>query len=150
MMPCLLRVVVALGVAVLVAFAHGCGVARVPIDSAIEGDPPRIVVIGDWNDVDAAVDVAATRAELAPLSDHTLRHTDGTREKRFVLLAADDARAVLRARQATPGAGEAGPGPIEFEAMISPRRDVAREKRLLSAAASRMRDLAGREWAPLR
>ncbi|MBX3410903.1 MAG: hypothetical protein KF859_13590 [Phycisphaeraceae bacterium] len=150
MMPYIVRVLVAMGVSVLVVLAHGCGVARVPIDRAIEGDPPRIVVIGDWNDVDAAVDVAASRAELAPLSEQSTRLRDGTREKRYVLLAADDARALLTVRQGVAGAGEQGPGPIEFEAVMSPRRDEAREKRLLSAAASRLRDLAGREWAPLR
>ncbi|MBL9001312.1 MAG: hypothetical protein JNK25_09270 [Phycisphaerae bacterium] len=126
-----------------------CGPAKLAVDPGITGDPPGLTVRADWNDVNAAAQVAGARVELAMLSLGNGPTEDGRAERRFVFLATDDTEFDLRARQAEPGAGKVIPGPIVLNAQARPKRDRDRESRLLSAMADRLRDLAGKEWAPL-
>ena len=127
-----------------------CGPATVAINPAIQGDPPGMTVRADWNDVDAAADIAGPQVELAMLSKSLETLPGGMGEHRYMFLATDDTEFDLRVRQAQPGAGVEAPGPLKLTAEGHPRRDPKREATLISAMARRLEDLAGKEWAPVR
>lgn len=136
--------------AFIVLAAASCGPTHVAINPSVSGDPPSLRVTADWNDVDAAAEVAGPRVELAMLSSNESEAKPGiAAEKLFVFLATDDTEIDLTVRQSRPGAGETAPGVLDMTAAARPRRDRAREATLLSAMARRLADLAGKEWAPI-
>lgn len=105
---------------------------------------------GDWNDVEASVEVSLMKTELALLSTTPSVLPSGLKSLKFDLLATDDSIVTLWARQLTAGAGEMESGQIQLETFTRPRRDVQREMRLMEAVIKRLNTLAGVEWAPLR
>ena len=137
--------------AFIVLVAASCGPAHVAINPSVNGDPPSLRVAADWNDVNAAAEVAGPQVELAMLSGNESEATPGVAaEKRFVFLATDDTEIDLTVRQSRPGEGESAPGALDMTAAARPRRDREREARLLSAMARRLTDLSDKEWAPVR
>lgn len=127
-----------------------CGATHITINPAIRGDPPTMEVRADWNDVDAAAEVAGPQVELAQLSQSLIELPDGRGQHRYTFLATDDTEYELCVTQAQKGAGVTQPGPLILTANGVRRRDANREALLVSAAANRLLDLAGKEWAPLR
>ncbi|MBS0198545.1 MAG: hypothetical protein JSR77_17480 [Planctomycetes bacterium] len=115
----------------------GCGVPTIAPEPGIGGDPPSIVVRGDWDDLDAAAVVASKRTSLA-----ILESTSGETQRTFTYLASDDVEFELTARRE----GDR----IAASARGVQRRDLARERDLLSVFARRVHDLAGVEFAPNR
>ena len=108
------------------------------------------LVTGDWDDVQVAADLGATRGRVAPLNEIAGKLEDGRKTMTFVLLATDDRQFLLIATQAEPGSGETKSGPIDLVVRGNPYRDAAREKAILDGAASRLKQLAGKDWAPIR
>ncbi len=121
----------------LSASLGGCGVPTIAPEPGIGGDPPSIVVKGDWDDLDAAAVVASKRTSLA-----ILESTAGETQRTFTFLASDDVEFKLTARHE----GDR----IAASVRGVQRRDTARERDLLSVFARRVRDLAGVEYAPNR
>lgn len=111
--------------------------------------PGATTVRGDWDDVDAAVQVAITRAEMAILR-RTAEPADQPDPDRiqFELLTMMNDRAVLTATREA-GAGESLI-PIHLEARVGHFGDPAREQVLLRAMADRLEQLAGVDYAPAR
>lgn len=107
-------------------------------------------VIGDWNDLQPAADLGASRGRVAPLNESTGTIEDGRKTMTFTFLASDDRQFVLIATQTTRGSGETAPGPIDLLVRGNPYRDAARERAILDGAASRLKQLAGKDWAPIR
>jgi len=120
--------------------------ARTPIDAS---EPTRAIVLADWNDVEAAVENAVIRAELAPLSTTPRQDPGGRRRFEFTFLATDDSRMTLLVTQGAAGAGERAPGDIELEATTRPRRDAKRERALVDGVVKRLRALTNVDFAPL-
>lgn len=101
--------------------------------------PTRATVRGDWNDAEAAAIVAAGQNELA------------------ILMVAPQGDAMLVVDMTTVGddpvrltARRADPDTIELEARVGRFGDPVRERALLQSVAKRLRDLSGRDWAPVR
>lgn len=113
-------------------------------------EPLTATATGDWNDVEASVEVSLMKTELALLSATPSVLPGGLKCMKFDLLATDDSIVTLWARQPVVGAGEMESGQIELEVFTRPRRDLQREMRLMEAVTKRLNTLAGVEWAPMR
>jgi hypothetical protein len=129
-------------------------------------DVSRARVTADWNDLDAAVHVASSQAEMALLTSGKPEPTDiqgrPSWQRRFELVTIEDWPATVIAR--VGGSPEPGPLPIDLEVRVGPlahaqaeargssyhRSALGRERLLLRAITQRLEDLRGREWAPLR
>lgn len=98
-----------------------------------------MTVRGDWDDAEAAAIVAAGQNELAIL----MVAPEGDATLVVDLTTVQDEPVRLTARHAEPGM-------IEMEARVSRFGDPGRERALLRSMAKRLRDLAGRDWAPKR
>ncbi len=123
----------------------GCGADFV--QSRPSRTPPLSArAVADWDDLDAAVEVAAAKAELAVVSRRDER--DGS--ARVELVSATDEPALLVAR---PAHGYSpGPRPILIDLSLGVGRfgDSTRERIFLDAVKSRLEQLAGVDWAPLK
>lgn len=133
--------------AVLVA---ACGLVTACSNPGVPAEPPRsggatgpVTVVGDWDDIAAAIDRAAPSAAVSPLriSD---ADTPVTRLRTAELLAVDGqtARVVFSARQ-----GE-DPRPITIEATFGAPDDARRARALIDLIAAEIESLAGVEIAP--
>ncbi|MEX2218169.1 MAG: hypothetical protein WD749_05360 [Phycisphaerales bacterium] len=132
---------------------HGCGGAgsaglgagSLALEPA-PGGGTTTVVEADWNDVYAAALIALPQIEAAELA-----------------VEAQDSRTVVRfktihEREGTLTADRPGPPfppadrphPFRLTARIGIDGEPEREEALLRATAARLRDLAGRDWAPAR
>ncbi len=115
---------------------------------------PGITIIaeGDWDDVDASVEAAVVRCEMAIVRRISFQLEPAetidvpTRRRAFDLVTADDQPARLKfvAKSTTD------PGDIEVFAHVGRFGDRAREQTLLDAVRDRLDALAGRDFAPLR
>lgn len=119
-----------------------------PVDA--DAPAPAATVRADWNDVDAAVEVACMRANVALLMSEPSITPDRRRSIRYRFLASDDRQYVLVATQAAPVNGVDASGMIELVARGTPDRDLRVERILVRETARRLEHLAGREWAPIR
>ena len=119
-----------------------------PVDS--DAPAPARTVRGDWNDIDAAVEVASMRAQVALLMSSPSILPDRRRVVRYRLLASDDRQYVLIATQAAAIDGVDASGLIDLVARGTPDRDLRVERILVRETARRLEHLAGREWAPIR
>lgn len=120
------------------------GCESAPPVQASEGGAARVVVWGDWDDVEPAAIVGASEAEMAILNQEEPRPG----ERLFRLVTVLDQPAVLRAvRQSEGGAG--GAEPIELSAEVGRFGDRAQAARLVRATAERLEDLAGVDYRPL-
>lgn len=119
-----------------------------PVDP--DAPAPAETVKGDWNDVDAAVEVACMRAHVALLTSSPATLPDRRRSIRYRFLANDDRQYVLIATQAAPIDGADASGLIDLVARGTPDRDLRVERILVRETARRLEHLAGREWAPIR
>ena len=119
-----------------------------PVDA--DAPAPAATVRADWNDVDAAVEVACMRANVALLMSAPSITPDRRRSIRYRFLASDDRQYVLVATQAAPINGVDASGMIDLVARGTPDRDLRVERILVRETARRLEHLAGREWAPIR
>lgn len=108
-----------------------------------------LLTTGDWNDLEAAARVGAEQCQIAianvesPTPDRVV----------FSLATPTDEHGTLSARRRTgaaDNAGSDGPTAIELHASIGLFGDSAQEKKLLRAVESRLSDLNGVDWAPIR
>ncbi len=100
---------------------------------------------GDWNDIDAAVLVGASRAEMAIVEAKGKPESD---RREYVLTTARDEPALLvvvRERAVESG----GVVRVRLEATVGRFGDSARERTLMEAVAARLKELAGVDYAPL-
>jgi hypothetical protein len=134
-----------LALTALAAISAGCaGSRRIELVSETTADargngPTEIVVIGDWNDVEASVLAALQANEVAILSQSL-----GDREQTFELLEITDDIAHLTAKR-DPDAG-ADMIKIRLSAHMDTFGNPAREEKLLRSVAHRLRELAGVEY----
>jgi hypothetical protein len=116
----------------------------------------RATVEADWDDVRAALTLAAGKAEVA-VESTTRTPTLFTAELRTIG-SAPGRLTVSRAAGDGAGAGAEGgaeprPELLTITCRIGRFRgedDIRRERRLVGVMAARLRDLAGRDYAPLR
>lgn len=110
------------------------------------------VLWGDWDDVEAAVQVAAGRSEMAIVHVVGLRLNPAeaarvpTRRCVFELRTAGDEPVRLEFRAAST----TDPGDIVAEAHVGRYGDRGREEHVLAEVRRRLADLAGVDWAPIR
>lgn len=86
--------------------------------------------------------LVVTKAECATVSRDELENG----AIRFTLITATDEDGTFTATPLGPITRE--PMPIRLECRIGAVGDPARERRLIDAAAHRLRQLAGKDWAP--
>lgn len=98
---------------------------------------------GDWNDLDAAMEVAASKVESAVVTREDL--PGGV--SRFTLVTSTDEDGWLRATALAPITPATLP--MRLEARFGATGDSARESRLLEALRARLEQLAGKDWAPM-
>ncbi len=101
--------------------------------------------VADWDDLDAAVEVAATKSELAVVSRREER--DGS--ARIELVSSTDEPALLVARPASGYSAGTRPILIDLSLGVGRYGDRTRERIFLDAVKSRLEQLAGVDWAPL-
>lgn len=107
---------------------------------------------GDWDDVEAALEVALSSAELAVIGKAALHvvpaetNEISTRRVAFDLVTVGDEPAAVRFAALRTG----DPTPIEVFARIGRFGDVQLEDRLLAAIAHRLTQLEGKDFAPLK
>lgn len=104
-----------------------------------ESGPSSRLVDGDWDDLDAAVDVGLEAAEVA-----VLRREVGQTHARWEIVSIRDQRGELVIRRTD------APGKLMVEATIDQPSDTERAGRLVSAVARRLGQLFGRDVAPAR
>lgn len=132
---------------------HGC--AAVHFEAAPDPRPigPVVRVTADWDDLDAAIDVAAGVNQLA-----LVRTVDpGPMHREFHMVTILDAPVIITARR--PDANHASSNEadatrresidIELACTYGWSGDPGRESTILRAIAKRLRQLHGREYAPL-
>lgn len=130
----------------------GCGGAGPALPSwRISGDGPARTVVADWDDVDAALDVAISDAEVAILGRQLLEGPDGPRlEYRLRSIAEGAGTLVVRPLEPLPAAPADGSAPpslrLSLEARFDGRSDAGRAERLVQSLAARLAVLAGVEW----
>ena len=122
-------------------FASGCAVNHdskrvAPLDTPRE-------VKADWDDADAAVEVALHHVQMA--KDHEELSPDEL-ERRYYLWTITDEPAQLTLRRKTI---ENGPQPIMMEASVGRFGDPGREAGLIRAVRHRLRALSGVTHAPV-
>jgi hypothetical protein len=105
-------------------------------------DTPREVV-ADWDDVDAAVEVALHHVQMA--KDHEEVSPDEL-ERRYYLVTITDEPALLTLRRKDI---EDGPQMIMLEASVGRFGDPGREAGLVRAVRHRLKALAGVTHAPV-
>lgn len=129
-----------------------------------ESGPSTIEVIADWDDIDAAVDVALKAGECAilqettpatpasPTRDEPLAIRDPFVRRVFQIRSISDARGELVLTRAIhPIPNDKGSIPITIEARLGDPhglRDTLREGRLVAATRRRLTQLAGVDWHP--
>lgn len=114
----------------------------------------------DWNDVEAAVDIAMSEAETAVVTTNDA--SDWFALYDFGLITIDDRRGTLVASRLNPPpaptksstddlatAAVRGPEPIRFFCRIGPQGDQNREDLILSSVERRLRQLRGRGAAAI-
>ncbi len=136
------------------ATLSGCGLVRPPVA------PNPSTILADWDDVEPAAFHALTAGECAILT--TERPNSQTVVFNLRSIAADEG--TLRFERPSPAPTRGGspaaagpdvtvlpPEPITVTAFlgIESSRDAVREGRLVAAAIARLRELAGRAWAPI-
>lgn len=129
----------------------GCS-APGPRPDPVVSPGTAIIAHGDWDDVDASVEAAVGRNEMAIVRRISLELEPAeavdipTRRRAFDLVTSDDqpARIKFVAKTTTD------PGDIEVFARVGRFGDRAREESLLRAVRERLEDLAGRDFAPMR
>jgi len=106
-----------------------------------------VEVEADWDDLSAALLVAASAAEVGLVETKPAR-VDAGREflEWEYLTIRDDSMRVLASREVRGGA--VGPERIRLSAMVGETGDRPAELRLLEAWKKRLGQLKGREWAP--
>jgi hypothetical protein len=107
-------------------------------------------VDADWNDIDASVDVAASKAEMAVVAKDSASAHERTFELRTIR---DQPAWLVITRAAKPGsaAGEGGGEGVEFSmrCTVGYFGDKPEEERLLRALKQRLEELRGVETRPL-
>lgn len=122
---------------VAAALAGSCGGAHFQAHGAPTELSQRDV-IGDYDDVDAAIDLACSASELA-----ILQKTNEEGVKRFEMITVGDEPAWAQARAI---AGDR----VEVRVRIRDAGDAAWEARFLDAVQKRLAQLHGRTSAPIR
>lgn len=106
--------------------------------------------VGDWDDVDNAVSVAANKTEMAVVES---RGEDGA-VREYDLLTAADEPARVRVRRIGAAARAAGapasPGEFQVEANVGRFGNPAVERALIDHITARLHDLTGVDYAPVR
>lgn len=110
-------------------------------------DGSVVVALGDWNDVDAAVDVGVGKGECAVTGQTD--DADG-RARTYEVVTVTGESGWVRASADQDAADVMGPEPIELRAQLGLFGDQARERRLLAGVKRRLQQLAGVETAPIR
>lgn len=100
---------------------------------------------GDWNDIDAAVLVGASVAEMAVVEAKGAPESD---RREYVLTTVREEPALLVVVKER-GGESGGVARVRLEATVGRYGERARERALMDAVASRLKDLAGVDYAPL-
>lgn len=127
----------------LAVLAAACSAPARRETPPVLASPVSLTAHGDWNDVDAALEVALTRAQMAILS----RSADGPDRITWQLLSVRDEPAQLTA--ARPPGRTQNPTDITLEARIGHFGDPQREEQFLKYVERRLEQLAGVDYAPL-
>jgi hypothetical protein len=106
------------------------------------------VVDGEWQDLYPSALVSVDVIEAAVLGHETGKDEDGRDWERVRVVTIDDEKGELFAERLT--STEDGAGPIRLTARIGLFGNPEREERLVRAVADRLRELKGREWAPIK
>ncbi len=123
----------------------GCTARR--FDPPIPSDGWREIARGDWDDLDAAVEVACMRHEIARVSAADEPTGDaGSRRRVFTLVTAGSEPVSIQAT----GQGVTDPGDIVLTVRVGHFGDERRERAIARTLSRRLRDLAGVTVAPLR
>lgn len=101
----------------------------------------RATVVADWNDLEAAVLVAASRTETS-LVDW---RQDAARAE-FELASIRDEPVMVTARRQAPG----DPSPVDLTCWFGPFGDAGRQARFLKEIARRLEDLRGVDYRKVR
>lgn len=130
-------------------FLPGCAARR--FDPPIASDGWREIARGDWDDLDAAVEVACMRHEIALVSSADVQPAampgePGTRARVFTLVNAGSEPVSITAA----GQGTTDPGDIVLTVRVGHFGDERRERAIARTLSRRLRDLAGVTVAPLR
>jgi hypothetical protein len=128
--------------AVALAGAGALGLASCASESA---SPPAAIALsklgeGDWDDIDAAVDVGMSAAEVARVDART--SPDG-RTRTYELRTSTDEPAWLIARREEDGR-------VGLGARVGRFGDPEREQKLVRGVAERLKSLHGVDWAPVK
>lgn len=127
---------------VALAGAGALGLASCTSESA---SPPAAIALsklgeGDWDDIDAAVDVGMSAAEVARVDART--SPDG-RTRTYELRTSTDEPAWLIARREEDGR-------VGLGARVGRFGDPEREQKLVRGVAERLKSLHGVDWAPVK
>lgn len=127
---------------VALAGAGALGLASCASESA---SPPAAIALsklgeGDWDDIDAAVDVGMSAAEVARVDART--SPDG-RTRTYELRTSTDEPAWLIARREEDGR-------VGLGARVGRFGDPEREQKLVRGVAERLKSLHGVDWAPVK
>jgi hypothetical protein len=117
-----------------------------PAPIVLTGDQGQVRLWADWDDLDAALDVALERAELATLG--TTR-SDGERTWELTTIAGQPGQLTAQRDPLAPRDAR-GCEQLTLCATVHSPRGVEQAGRLLQAMAARLADLAGVESAPVR
>jgi len=103
-----------------------------------------VVVVADWDDLDAAVLLGASFAEMAWEGRAAVEgDAAGRRTKRYDLASVEGDAVVLTATRDEAAADDEGPDPIRLEARAGVLGNPGREGALLRAVARRLEALRG-------
>lgn len=112
--------------------------------AGVPAEPAQAITLsksasGDWDDVDAAMDVGVSAAEMAIVNSST--SPDGS-TRLYELRTVTDEPAWLKAQRGEDGR-------VSLGARVGRFGDAAREQKLVESVAARLKALYGVDWAPV-
>lgn len=115
--------------------------------------PTRGAVVADWNDIDAAVDVACGKCEMARVRA-VESASDGWERREIEIITAGDEPVLLtakrHARAQVDDERNMPPERIELEVLVGRFGDAAKERQFMGWVTRRLEQLAGVDTAPIR
>ncbi|MEM8758645.1 MAG: hypothetical protein AAGF47_12800 [Planctomycetota bacterium] len=127
----------------IAVWGAGCVSPTVPRTPERATGPTERTVLGDWNDLEAAISRASPGAAVAPLR---MDEADGV--ARFDLLGIDAQPASVVFTAERDWSVETGPVPIRVSATFGTPSDDGRAARLAAAVAEELETLGGVDYAP--
>lgn len=127
----------------------GCAADR-SVPAGVPAEEGGVLVNGDWDDVDAAVEAAVSKVQMTVVSSDD-GEGSGPWVYQLVTITDEPARLVVRRPPGSAAPARVrGTETLQIEASVGRFGNPRQERALIAALRERLGDLAGVDFAPIR